>query len=282
MNHTKNAHILLIDCQDELGIVHRVTGTLYRHGLNIDDQGEFVERESRRFFMRTEISGEVKALEILKELSALELQKANISLFEKRKKEIVVFVSKEAHCLGDLLIRHAYGELQAQILAVVSNHSKLEDLVSKFSIPFHYLPHEGKDREKHEAGVIEVVDRYQPEYIVLAKYMRVLSPAFVARYRNQMINIHHSFLPAFAGARPYHQAFEKGVKIIGATAHFVSEDLDEGPIIAQDVIPTAHDKDPEDMIHAGRDVEKTVLASALRLVFEDRVFVHQRKTIIFD
>lgn len=154
-------------------------------------------------------------------------------------------------------------------------------MVSRFGIPFHYISHEGKTREAHDQEMSEVIDAYHPEYLVLAKYMRVLSSAFVARFPNRIINIHHSFLPAFIGANPYRQAFERGVKIIGATAHFVNTDLDEGPIIAQNVIQVNHAQGARDMAQAGRDVEKIVLAQALKLVFAEKVFVSNNKTIIF-
>jgi formyltetrahydrofolate deformylase len=163
---------------------------------------------------------------------------------------------------------------------VVSNHATLAPLTEQFGIPFHHVGHEDVSRAKHEALVREQIEAYQPEYIVLAKYMRVLSPAFVACYPRRIINIHHSFLPAFIGANPYRQAWERGVKLIGATAHFVTDDLDEGPIIAQDVLPVDHAHSAADMAHAGRDVEKIVLAKALKLVFDERVFLSGRRVII--
>lgn len=276
------SYILLVDCSDEKGIVHKVTGAIYRQGLNIDDQAEFVEKSSNHFFMRTEISGSMDSQRLLSELNELALSAAKIQLSEKRKKSIVILGTTEPHCLGDLLLRHAYGELRAQILAVLSNRRDLEPLVAKFCLPFDCVPHENISREEHEAKILEVLQGYAPEYVVLAKFMRILSPAFVSRYPNRIINIHHSFLPAFAGAKPYHQAHERGVKIIGATAHFVTEKLDEGPIIAQNVIPIDHSKTISEMRQAGRDVEKFVLANALKLVFEDRVFIHKNRTVIFD
>jgi formyltetrahydrofolate deformylase len=197
-------------------------------------------------------------------------------------RRIVVLATKEHHCLGELLLANASDELGASILAVVSNHSTLEPLVARFGVPFHHVGHEGIPRPEHEARVAELVASYGPEYIVLAKYMRVLGPEFVQRYLHQIINIHHSFLPAFVGSQPYRQAFERGVKIIGATAHFVTESLDEGPIIAQSVIPVDHTYTPATMARAGRDVEKLVLARALRLVFEERVFLVGNRTIVFD
>jgi len=275
------SHILLIDCPDRTGLVHTITGVLLRHAFNIVSNHEFVDRERRHFFMRTEFAGEADPALAQEELRAA-LPDATIRLAPTGDRRIVVLVTKEHHCLGDLLIRHAYGELGAHIAAVVGNHATLADLAARFDVPFHHVSHEGLERHAHEERIAEVIDRYEPEYIVLAKYMRVLTPWFVERYRGRIINIHHSFLPAFVGANPYRQAFERGVKIIGATAHFVTENLDEGPIIAQSVIPVDHTHTAAAMAQAGRDVEKIVLAKALRLVFEERVFITGNRTVIFD
>ncbi|GAB4127633.1 MAG: formyltetrahydrofolate deformylase [Acidobacteriota bacterium] len=273
-------HTLLIDCPDRTGLVHRITGVLLSHGLNIITNAEFVDPACRHFFMRTEFSGDCRREQVEADL-ARELPDARIRLVRPRPKRIVVLVTREPHCLGDLLIRHAYGELRARIMAVVGNHPVLRPLAEKFDVPFHYVPHEGLSREEHEARILEVVTSHEPEYLVLAKYMRVLTKAFVDRFPERIVNIHHSFLPAFAGASPYRQAAERGVKIIGATAHFVTENLDEGPIIAQDVIPVDHTQDAAALAQAGRDVEKVVLARALKLVFEERVFVIANRTVIF-
>ena len=167
-------------------------------------------------------------------------------------------------------------------MGVVSNHDLLRPLTERFSVPFTHVPHDGVYRDAHESMVAAAIEAYQPYYVVLARYMRVLSPGFVARFAGRMINIHHSFLPAFAGASPYRQAFARGVKLIGATAHFVTAELDDGPIIAQDVTPVDHADTPERMAQAGRDVEKLVLARAVRLVLEERVFVHGRRTIVLE
>jgi formyltetrahydrofolate deformylase len=206
----------------------------------------------------------------------------NIKLTDRRKKDIVLLVTKEHHCLSDLLIRHAFNELNARILGVISNHDVLADLTQKFGIPFHHVSHEGKNRDEHEEEVMRAIQAYSPEFVVLAKYMRILSPTFVAAYANRLINIHHSFLPAFVGANPYAQAYERGVKIIGATAHFVNEYLDQGPIIAQSVIPVDHTQSAKEMAQAGRDVEKIVLAKSLKMVFDEQVFVYRNKTILFN
>jgi len=184
------------------------------------------------------------------------------------------------HCLGDLLIKHEAGELNANISAVISNHDILQGLVEKFNIPFEYISHENLLREKHEELMIEAIQKYNFEYIVLAKYMRILTPKFVKTFPMQVLNIHHSFLPAFIGANPYKQAHQRGVKIIGATSHWVTDNLDEGPIIAQDVVRVDHNYSWEDMRDAGRNVEKVVLSNALDNVLKDRVFVYGNKTVI--
>jgi formyltetrahydrofolate deformylase len=265
------AHLLLIQCPDERGLIYKITGVLYTHGLNILRNSEFVERDGNVFFMRTELAGEVVPEALLAELRAALPAAADIRLTDNRKKNIVLLVTKEHHCLSELLVRHAFG-----------NYEVLGELTRKFDLPFHYLPHEGRSRETHEAEVLALLANYAPDYVVLAKYMRILSPEFVAPYANRLINIHHSFLPAFVGASPYAQAYARGVKIIGATAHFVNEQLDQGPIIAQSVIPIDHTQSARELTQAGRDVEKIVLARALKLVLEEQVFVHRNKTVIFD
>jgi formyltetrahydrofolate deformylase len=186
------------------------------------------------------------------------------------------------HALGDILIRHEAGELEANILAVISNYEDLESLVSRFNIPFITVSHVGLDREEHEDKILECLEGFEDiDYIVLAKYMRILTPKFIETYENRIINIHHSFLPAFIGANPYKQAYERGVKIIGATSHFVNNNLDEGPIIAQEVIHVNHAYSWRDMQRSGKDVEKVVLSRALKLALEDRIFVYANKTVIF-
>jgi formyltetrahydrofolate deformylase len=275
-------HILLIHCPDESGLIAKITGVLFRHGLNIVSNDEFVERSGNHFFMRTEFSGMFEKTALLRELQQVLPTGADLKLSDKHKKEIVILATKEHHCLGDLLVRHAFNELHAVIRAVVSNYNTLEDLTVKFGVPFHYISHESKTREQHEKEVAAAIEACNPEFLVLAKYMRILSPEFIKRYTNRIINIHHSFLPAFVGANPYAQAYERGVKIIGATAHFVNDELDEGPIITQSITPVNHTHSAREMAQAGRDVERTVLANALRLVFQERVFVQGNKTIVFE
>lgn len=274
-------YILMIDCPDCIGLVYKITGLLYEKGLNIVQNDEFVAKESEHFFMRTVVEGEFEETSLLDSLKSILSPEANIRICSPRKKNIVIFATKESHCLGDLLIRYKYGEIPANIQAVISNHNHLQSLVGALGIPFHYISHENISRSEHEAAIVRTLDVYQPDYLVLAKYMRILQPGFVENYHQRIINIHHSFLPAFIGANPYKQAYQRGVKIIGATAHFVNNDLDEGPIISQDVIPIDHKMSVRDMSRAGKDVEKIVLAKALRLVLEDRIFIHGNKTVIF-
>ncbi|MBN9692255.1 MAG: formyltetrahydrofolate deformylase [Verrucomicrobia bacterium] len=274
--------VLLVECQDRPGLVHGITGVLFRRGVNVVGNHEFVDRSRQRFFMRTEFDGSVDEAAVLAELRSVLPPEADLRLASLAPKRIVVLASKEHHCLADVLVRHSFGELNAEILAVISNHTRLAPLVQKFELPFHHLEARDGERERHEADVLQCVESYRPDYLVLAKYMRILSPAFVQRFPARIINIHHSFLPAFVGARPYHQAFARGVKVIGATAHFVTDELDAGPIVVQQVIPVDHTHDAEDLAQAGRDVEQMVLARALRLVFEDRVFLCGNRTVIFD
>ena len=275
-------HTLLVDCPDEKGLIHRVTEVLFHHGLNIEDQEEFVQKEAGYFFMRTEFSGTLAAESVLAELHRLLPISAHIKLQEHQQKRIVILVGKELHCLGELLLRNELGELPAEISAVIGNHDNGRQLSDRFGVPFHLVPHREKEPASYEPSLLETLEQYQPDYVVLAKFMRILSAQFVDRYPQRILNIHHSFLPAFAGAKPYHQAYERGVKIIGASGHFVTPQLDQGPIIVQDVIPVRHDMSPEDMMRAGRDIERLVLARALRLVLEDRVFVFRNRTIVFE
>jgi len=272
---------VLIDCYDAKGLVYKISKIFYDRNLNIDSNREFVDKDRARFFMRSVVTGTFDIEELDHALKEIAPQDAHIRVVPPHQKKIVILATKESHALGDILIRHAAGELGAEIACVIANHDILQSLVERFDIPFIHISAEGLSREAHEAKVMEVVDKYTFDYIVLAKYMRILTSDFVAAYPEKIINIHHSFLPAFIGANPYKQAYERGVKIIGATAHFVTDDLDEGPIIAQDVIPVNHRFDWRDMQRAGRDVEKVVLSRALNLVLNDRVFVNGNKTIVF-
>ncbi|MDR1007411.1 MAG: formyltetrahydrofolate deformylase [Campylobacteraceae bacterium] len=274
-------YILKIDCQDEKGLIYRISDAVFKHRLNIVKNDEFVDKEHGKFFMRAELSGEINKDEFLGTLEAILPNRANIYVGLKDKKNIVLMATKESHVLGDILLKHYRNELNANILAVISNYDDLKQLVEKFEIPFFHIAHEAVSREEHEEKILSKLQELKPDFIVLAKYMRILSSNFVENYKETIINIHHSFLPAFIGANPYKQAYERGVKIIGATAHFVNNNLDEGPIIAQDVITVNHEFDWKDMQRAGRNVEKVVLSTALDLALEDRIFVHKNKTVIF-
>ncbi|AWI51726.1 formyltetrahydrofolate deformylase [Actinobacillus minor 202] len=272
--------ILLTECPDSTGLVAKITNICYKHQLNILKNSEFVENETKRFFMRTELEGIFNDQTLLADLQFTLPEGSSYQLKPKARKRIVILVTKEAHCLGDILMKTYYGGLDVEIAAVVGNHDSLRQLTERFDVPFYLVSHEGLTRVEHDKLLAEKIDQYNPDYIVLAKYMRVLNPEFVARYPNRVVNIHHSFLPAFIGAKPYQRAYERGVKIIGATAHFINNELDEGPIIMQNVINVDHTYTADAMMRAGRDVEKTVLTRALELVFDERVFVYQNKTII--
>lgn len=273
-------YVLKIDCPDEKGLVHRISGILYHHGLNMIENDEFVDRETSHFFMRSVFAGNLNIARVKKEVEAILPEESQITFSLQKAKEIVVLATREYHCLGDLLMRHHFGELNANIRAVISNHNTLRDFTERFDIPYHYIPVENMDKEEHEKLIHDCIRQYKPDYIILAKYMRIFTPSFTVKYPCKIINIHHSFLPAFVGARPYQQAYERGVKMIGASAHFVNENLDEGPIIHQDVSYVNHSHDARDMAKVGRDVERLVLAQAIKLVFDDRVFVHGNKTVI--
>jgi len=272
---------VLIDCEDAKGLVYKLAKVFYDRDLNIDNNREFVDKEYGRFFMRTVVTGLFDIQELEDELKNVAPADAHIRVIEPKDKKIVILATKESHALGDILIRHADGDLGANIECVIANHDTLKTLVERFDIPFFHVPAEDLSREAHEEKVMQCINNHTFDNIVLAKYMRILTSNFVKAYPQQIINIHHSFLPAFIGANPYKQAFERGVKIIGATAHYVTDDLDEGPIIAQDVIPVNHRLTWRDMQKAGRDGEKIVLSRALALVLNDRVFVNGNKTVIF-
>ncbi|MFH7587145.1 formyltetrahydrofolate deformylase [Oceanimonas smirnovii] len=273
--------ILLSHCPDARGLISKITNICYKHQLNIVRNAEFVDHDNGHFFMRTELEGRFNDVTLLADLNEALPEGGQNRLVPAGSKRVVILVTREAHCLGDILMKHFSGAMNIDIVAVAGNYDTLQSLTEKFDIPYHTVSHEDLNRAEHERLLTEVIDSYDPDYVVLAKYMRILSPEFVARYNKRIINIHHSFLPAFIGASPYRQAYERGVKMIGATAHFVTDDLDEGPIIEQDVTHVSHAYSAEDMARAGRDVEKSVLSRALNLVLEERVFVYGNRTVVF-
>ncbi len=273
---------VLIDANDEKGLVYKVSTIFYEHDLNIISNSEFVDKDNNKFFMRSVVDGAIDKEALKTAIEAVLPENSSIKVIEPKKKNIIIMATKELHALGDILIRHESGELEANILAVISNYDILESVVSKFNIPYITISHENLERPEHENKIIEAIQNYKDvDYIVLAKYMRILTPNFVKAFEDKIINIHHSFLPAFIGANPYKQAYDRGVKIIGATAHFVNNNLDEGPIIAQEVKHVNHAYSWKDMQRSGRDVEKVVLSRALKLALEDRIFVYANKTVIF-
>src|SRR5690606_10686902 len=207
---------------------------------------------------------------------------ATVTVNPPQQKRLAILVTKEHHCLGDIIVRYFFSTLGAEVCCVVGNYDELSAFTERFNIPFYHVTHEGKSKAEFELEIAQLLDTHQPDYLVLAKFMRILSADFVDRYAGRIINIHHSFLPAFIGANPYKQAHGRGVKLIGATAHFVTSDLDEGPIIAQDIRPVNHSYTVKDMVRAGKEVEKSVLSKALRLVIEDRVIITGNKTVVFE
>lgn len=283
MSTPPSSHILFITCPDQPGLIHKITGVIVRHKLNITENHEFVDQINKSFLMRTVVEGPITRDALLKDLKTELPSSTEIELSPvNQKKRLVLLATKEPHCLGDLLLRHEAGELNADILCVISQYDSLKKLVERFGIPFHHVPVGSHSREAHEMLLEQAITPYRPDFLILAKYMRIFSPEFVRKFGNRMINIHHSFLPAFKGANPYAQAYARGVKIIGATAHFVNNDLDEGPIITQSVIPIDHSQDATSLARSGRDVERSVLAKALNLVLENRVVVQGSRTVVFE
>lgn len=275
--------IILIQCKDQVGLVAAISGILVQQQLNIVAMSEHVDKMENRFYMRLEVEPTTD-FELLNAMIRKVLpEDAIISVNPLPQKKIVVLVTKEYHCLADILIRNYFGTLGATVLAVMGNYNTLQNICERFGVPFHLVNYQQDiPKEKSEQEMVDLIRNYQPEYVVLAKFMRILSPAFVGQFSKRLINIHHSFLPAFVGANPYRQAFERGVKLIGATAHFVTNELDEGPIITQQIIPVNHSLSALDMMKAGQEIETAVLAKALQLVFNDRVFVYKNKTVVFE
>jgi formyltetrahydrofolate deformylase len=277
-----NKSTILVQCQDRKGLIATICNIFLESNLNIHHLKEFVEEETNTFFMRAVVMGDYDVQKIYSQLFDQLPVDATVYINPKEKKDIVILATKEYHCLSDLLARHHFGEIQANIKAVFCNHPHLEEYVNRFNIPYHHISCEHVTKDEFEDTLLKEISVYKPDYLVLAKFMRILSPNFVSKYENKIINIHHSFLPAFIGANPYRQAFERGVKLIGATAHIVNNNLDEGPIIVQNVISVDHSFTVQKLVKTGHELEKNVLTKGCELVFEDRVFVSGNKTIIFE
>ncbi|GAC1321168.1 MAG: formyltetrahydrofolate deformylase [Collimonas sp.] len=283
-------YILTLSCLDQRGIVHRVSGFLADHGCNIIDSAQFGDAQSALFFMRVHFSSEdatVTDERLRAEFSALGgTMQMHWQLHDAHKKpRMMLMVSKIGHCLNDLLFRYKSGLLPVEISAIVSNHTDFYQLAASYNIPFHHLPlatgASAAAKQAQEARVMEIVEGNNIDLVVLARYMQILSPAMCTALTGRAINIHHSFLPSFKGAKPYYQAHDRGVKLIGATAHFVTGDLDEGPIIEQDVARVDHAMEPETLTAIGRDVECVVLARAVKWFIEHRILLNGHKTVVF-
>jgi len=278
---------MLIYCPDGPGIVATVSRFLFDHGANIVQSDQYtMDPEGGMFFMRVEfdlvgLAGRLSELERdFAETAARFVMKCQFSLVSV-KKRVAIFVSKEDHCLLELLWLWQSGDLYTDVAVVISNHPDMRRLVEPFGIPYVHVPVTAEMKQEAELRQIEAVERYGAELIVLARYMQIVSPRFIESFRNRIINIHHSFLPAFIGGNPYKQAYGRGVKIIGATAHYVTEELDGGPIIEQDVQRVTHRDNVDDLKRIGRMIERTVLARAVKWHLEDRILVHENKTVVF-
>jgi formyltetrahydrofolate deformylase len=274
--------IILIQCNDRVGLVADIASVMAKEGYNIIAMREHVELEENRFFVRILVEDIAEPHNIEKALKNVLPPDAIVKVNPLPEKKIVVLVTKEYHCLSDILIRNHFKTLGAEVQCVIGNHDDLRNITEQFGVPFYLVSHESKSKENFETEMLDIINRYKPDFLILAKFMRILSSSFVSSFHLKIINIHHSFLPAFIGANPYRQAYKRGVKIIGATAHFITNDLDEGPIISQKIISVNHSFSLPDLIKAGRENETAALVRAMQLVFEDRVLVYNNKTVVFE
>ncbi|KAE8454412.1 hypothetical protein EG329_000034 [Mollisiaceae sp. DMI_Dod_QoI] len=287
---SSDEYILTISCPDRPGIVHAVTGFLAQHNLNIVDSQQFGDPTSKKFFMRVhfapvDTSSKDIGVDQLR-TSFEEVAKSMVMDFDlssvSQKPRVLIMVSKIGHCLNDLLFRQSTSQLGIEIPLIISNHPDFAPLAASYKIPFHHLPVTAETKTEQENRILELVQEHNIDLIVLARYMQVLSPTLCTAMSGKIINIHHSFLPSFKGAKPYHQAYDRGVKIVGATAHFVTSDLDEGPIIEQDVVRVDHSLSPKALTTEGSNVESKVLANAVKWVTEKRVLLNGHKTVVFN
>ncbi|MDR1075229.1 MAG: formyltetrahydrofolate deformylase [Xanthomonadaceae bacterium] len=278
-------HILTLSCPDRTGIVYGVTGLLFKLNCNIRDAQQFGDEETGRFFLRVhfDLAEELDADFLREQFAPLAEQfSMDWSIHDARRRaRLLVLVSKQGHCLNDLLFRAHSGQLPVDIAAVVSNHPDFRGLAESYRVPFHHLPVDADSRAEQEARILRCVEHASIDLVVLARYMQILSEPMCRALAARAINIHHSFLPSFKGAQPYHQAHARGVKIIGATAHYVTADLDEGPIIEQDVARVDHSLTPRDLVRVGSDIESQVLARAVRRHVEYRILLNGHKTVVF-
>ncbi len=288
MNSKRNTAILLTHCPDQQGIVAAVSDFLYKNNGNVLNLDQHVDQNMQHFFMRVEweLDGfSIPESKIDEFFGTLIGNKFNMQWqlhFSEKKPRMAIFVTKMSHCLYDILQRYMSGEWAVEIPVIIGNHESLKYIADRFDIPFRHFEINANNKAEQEAAQIALLHELEVDFMVLARYMQILSGDFVKTFPNRIINIHHSFLPAFKGARPYHSAYERGVKIIGATGHYVTADLDEGPIIAQDVTHVSHRDSIEDMIRKGKDLEKVVLSEAIWLELQHKVLPYGNKTIIFD
>ena len=283
----KNTAILKLTCKDQKGIIALISDFISRNSGNIVTLNEFVEPLSKTLFIR--IEWDLKDFKICKEDLPKEIKKLAAQknfgnswelLFSEKKLRMAILVSKYDHCLYDLLLKHKSGELRCDVTLIISNHQNLKYIADFFNIDFAHTPLFENDKDLIEKKQLKILRNYNTNFIVLARYMQILSSNFIKHYKNKIINIHHSFLPAFKEEKPYHQAYNRGVKVIGATSHFVNEELDQGPIIHQGVINVTHEDSIQDLIIRGKDIERQVLAEAVKLYIDHRIFVYNNKTII--
>ncbi|OOV88048.1 formyltetrahydrofolate deformylase [Oceanospirillum linum] len=283
----ERTYTLVISCPDRVGIVAKVSNFLAMYGGWITEASHHSDRMANWFFMRHEIRADTVPFDLEEFRTAFSpiAREFEMDWFisdSDQKKRVVLMASKESHCLVDLLHRWQSGELKIEIPCVISNHEDFRDLVEWHGIPYHYVPVDKNNKQASFDKVEQLVEEANADCVVLARYMQILPPNICQKYAGRVINIHHSFLPSFAGAKPYHQAYERGVKLIGATCHYVTAELDAGPIIDQDIQRVSHRHTIEDMVRLGKDVEKAVLARGLRWHIEDRVLVHENKTVVFN
>ncbi|KAB1155692.1 formyltetrahydrofolate deformylase [Flavobacterium luteum] len=278
---------ILIHCEDQKGIIAAVTNFILKVEGNITYIDQHVDVDQNVFFMRLECElmnerWNVESIKVDFQESIANDFKMSWQLYNKdQKPKMALFVSKYEHCLFDILGRYSAGELPLEIPLIISNHEDLKPIADRFNIPFHHVPFNKENKIEGEKQHIALLQQYDVDFIVLARYMQIITPQLISLYKNKIINIHHSFLPAFPGAKPYHSAFKRGVKIIGATSHYVTEELDEGPIIEQDITRVLHSHSIEDFIMKGKDLERIVLSRAIRLHAERKTMVYSNKTVIF-
>lgn len=277
-------YVLQLQCADQAGIIHAVSTGLLDCQANIVEQAQFSDPDLNQFCLRTRFETTESDIAVVQAAITKHISRFNaeshLRLTSNRRRALIM-VSKHDHCLVDLLYRHSIGDLHVDIPVIVSNHEDCRSIAESHGIPFVYLPVTPDTKDAQEQAVLELVQEYKIDFVVLARYMQVLSANLCQSLSGQIVNIHHSFLPGFAGAKPYHQAYNRGVKMIGATSHFVTADLDEGPIIDQDIQRVGHAQTAEDLVSIGRDVERRVLSHTVRLLAEDRVFLVGRRTVIF-